>query len=227
MRKSISYKFEIVFEVVAGSAHHHIKFRKNGGNGLTERISVQALQTGDQAGMYGLNQVIHRPILPRPVGPRQVVFQNALISFVFQGRLGLPDIFLGVQKAQEKQPGQMINIFHHPIAVVIAAQDLADLPQVIGEGAHEFVRWLMSQDHSHMDKMKDCTCGNSASAEGASGTKGKSCCDHSALATANKSSETKSFGDSKDTSRTTHFCASKGIKSGDLRPGTCSRFHRS
>ena len=63
-------------------------------------------------------------------------------------------------------------------------------------GSRRFVRWLKPQYYSHIDKMKDRTCGKSSSAGGASGTKGKSCCAHSPSATANKSSGTKSFGDS-------------------------------
>jgi hypothetical protein len=90
-----------------------------------------------------------------------------------------------------------------------------------------FIRWLRSQYHSQRDKIKNCTCGKSSLAGGAPGTKGRSCCCYSELATASKSSEMKSCGEAKETPLIAHFSSKREIRSGDLIPGTCSRFHRS
>jgi len=77
-------------------------------------------------------QLVGLPVHPRPGGPAQVAVEQTFVRLAGQGRFRLPDLFLGVEEAQEEQPGQVLDVLHDAAAVVVAPQDVAGAPDVIG-----------------------------------------------------------------------------------------------
>ena len=66
----------------------------------------------------GIDQVVDLVLHQASLGvdpPRQGIISRT----VFTGPVG---------------PGQALDIFHHPAAVIVGAQDFAGLPHIIGEG---------------------------------------------------------------------------------------------
>jgi len=66
--------------------------------------------------------------------PSGATTQDARVAAAVDLRLLRPDRLLGVKEAQEKQPGQVLDVLHDTSAVVVAAQDVARAPDAGGDG---------------------------------------------------------------------------------------------
>ena len=97
--------------------------------GLPERPA----RWGDQPAVDEGQQLVGLPVSARPGGPAQVAVEDVFVRFTRERRFRLPDGLLGVEEAQEEQPGQVLDILHHPAAVVVAAQDVARSPDIVGQ----------------------------------------------------------------------------------------------
>ena len=125
---------EHVLEVVGRGADDHRALGKDATDRVADGRAGEGLQGGDQAPVDKGQQLVRLPVPARPGAPAQVAGQDALVGLAGQGGLSLPLFFLGVEEAEKEEPGQVLDVLHDPAAVVVAPQDVAGAPDVVGEG---------------------------------------------------------------------------------------------